>query len=42
MKIGFGLRKELVGWEESGLSRYDIRAEGALPPGKNVITRVNV
>ena len=29
-----------LGWEESRLSCYDIRAEGALPPSKTVIVRV--
>ena len=29
-----------LGWEESRLSRYDIRAERALPPSINVIVRV--
>ena len=28
-----------MGWEESRLSRYDIRAEGALPPSITVIAR---
>ena len=30
-----------LGWEENRLSRYDIRAEGALPPSITVIVRVN-
>ena len=29
-----------LGWEESRLSHYDIRAEGALPPSVNVIVSV--
>ena len=31
-----------MGWGESRLSRYDIRAEGALPPGITVIARLNI
>ena len=28
-----------LGWEENRFSRYDIRAEGALPPSITVIAR---
>ena len=35
-----GVRCRFVGWEKSRLSRYDIRAEGAIPPSITVIGRV--
>ena len=31
-----------LGWEESRFPRYDIRAEGALPPSTTVIARVYI
>ena len=33
----FHQRQKMLGWEENRLSRYDIRAEGALPPSITVI-----